>query len=92
MYDVVTALFPLCAKSYVHMREENSPKEKFSPDEVMRKDVRRLLSLAKGGDMARLHGQIGQLFHVAADGDHEVVHIATGIVRCLVNRLLNALN
>jgi len=42
------------------MREDNSPKKTFSPDEVMRKDVGRLRSLAKRGDMARLQSLVEQ--------------------------------
>ncbi|MCZ6618774.1 MAG: ATP-dependent RNA helicase HrpA, partial [Gammaproteobacteria bacterium] len=35
------------------MRKQNSPTAAFDPNEVMRKDVRRLLGLAKRGDMGR---------------------------------------
>ena len=56
MPDDVTAL-----RGFVSvMREDISPKKTFSPDEVMRKDVGRLLSLAKRGDMVRLQVLVEQ--------------------------------
>ncbi|MCZ6853053.1 MAG: ATP-dependent RNA helicase HrpA, partial [Gammaproteobacteria bacterium] len=40
------------------MRDQNPPKKQFDPNELMRKDVRRLLRLAKRGEMDRIESLV----------------------------------